>query len=417
MSSRDVEALTEQFQLGAISRRQFVTRGLALGVSLGSLSLILQACAGAAAPSSVPASSGTAPGAVAPSAAQSAAAVVPDLSVLAWGGSYGDALKKYVSDPFEQSHGDKVLMQEQSIAEQSRAKLVAEKDDPTIDIWLTTGALPTLLAKSGGLEELTADQIPNLPDVIPQTLATHEGKTYGAGIHLGVKTISVDSDRIRKLIPDYTPDMLNSWGFLWRPELKDNISLNGFPSGNGTIYVGMTMNKGASQTDEEAFFKAMRELAPNVHLEVGTVAGIGELAAFQSKEIVAAANNMVDAQELISNGLKIDVGYPQDPLVIILDYIVAIKNGPASKALGAPTLAFDYINDILNPSTMTPYDTELGQLPTNAKAALPDLKGLPPLTVDTILKKGWSPDYELALQSYDAWFERYQKEIVPLFGK
>jgi putative spermidine/putrescine transport system substrate-binding protein len=385
-------------------------RPLAVGAWLTSIAVLVAACS-TAGPSATP-SVGTTQSVGTTTAAASSPAAAADLNVIAWGGSYGDALKKYVSTPFEAAHGDKVLVQEQSQASASLAKVQAEIAAPTVDIWLTTGALPLQLAKQNGLSELTPDKIPNLADVIPALNQTFQGKIYGAGIHLSVRTITVDKSRIKSVMPDYSPDMLNSWEFLWRPELKDQISLNGFESGVGTAYIGQAMHRGASQTDEEAFFKAMKELAPNVHVDLGAASGIGELQLFQSKEIMVSSNNMNDAQELVKNNIPVDIGYPQDPLIVILDYIVAIKGGPAG-----PELAFDYINRILDPATQTPYEAVIANLPTNKKAAQPTLTGLPPITVDTILAKAWSPDFDLALKNYDAWFARYNKEIIPLLGK
>jgi hypothetical protein len=66
--------------------------------------------------------------------------------------------------------------------------------------------------------------VPNITTIIPQALQNFEGKTYGAGIHLGVRTITVDNTRIKSFIPDYNPSMLKSWTFLYRPELKNQIS-------------------------------------------------------------------------------------------------------------------------------------------------------------------------------------------------
>lgn len=387
MSEEYVNHLIRGYVAGTLSRRQFIVRGLALGLSLASVSAILAACAGGASPKAT------------------------ELSVIAWGGGYGDALRQFVSGPYETERGTKVLVQEQSQAAQSIAKLQAEISNPTIDVWLTTGALPLQLAKAGGLLELTPQNVPNLPDIIPALNQTLGEKVYGAGIHLAVRTITVDRDRIKDLIPDFNPEMLNSWEFLWRPELKDQVALNGFESGVGTAYIGQAMHRGASQTDEETFFKAMRDLAPNVHLDLGAASGIGQLQLFQSKEITVASNNMTDAQELAQEGIAIDVGYPQDPLITILDYVVAIKDGPAG-----PDAAFAYVNKILDPVVQTPYLEALGNLPTNTKAEQPELADLPPISVDTVLEKAWAPDYDLALQNYDAWFERYNTEIVPLFG-
>src|SRR5215471_3437888 len=116
-----LDGLVRSYAGGQVSRRQFMRRGLALGLSLSSISGLLAACGQLPIPGAGP-------------------APASDLSVLAWGGSYGDALRKFISDPFAQAHGDKVLVQEQAVAEQSLAKLKAEVGQPTIDVWLTTSS-------------------------------------------------------------------------------------------------------------------------------------------------------------------------------------------------------------------------------------------------------------------------------------
>lgn len=335
------------------------------------------------------------------------APAVTEFNIIGWGGPYGDALTKWVSEQFESAHNVTVLLQEQAVAADSLAKLQAEQADPTIDVWLTTGALPLLLAQSGGLEELSEDLVPNLADLFPVSVQRFEDKAYGAGIHLGAELIIVDRDRIKDFIPDYNIDMLKSWKFLYRPELKDQIAIAGFGAGFGGFMIGMSMPYGGSENDEEAFFAAMEQLAPNVH----TIPEATYVPLFQSKEVVASMGTPVDALELVNSGANVDIGYPLDPLEIFLDYIVAIKNGPAGREL-----ALEFVNQILEPEVMTGYDGELGFASPNSQAEQPTIEGVPPLRPEDVLENGWLPDFEVAIANYDAWNERFQQEIVPLFG-
>lgn len=386
MSTTEVDRLTDRLLRGAISRRQFLARGAALGVSATALGAILDACGSSA-----------------------ASTAKKDLSVLGWGGSYGDALKKWVSQPFEAANNATVTFQEQAKAADSLARIQAQASHPTVDVWLTTGALPLLLAKSGGLQELRKDVVTNLPNIVPSAVQTYQGKTYGAGIHLGAECILVDNKRIKQYIPDYNIDMLKSWTFLYRPELKNKIAVAGFSSGYGGFMIGMSKPYGGSENDEEKFFAAMKKLAPNVHT---VPAGSSYVPLFLSKEIVASQGTPPDATDLIKNGATVDIGYPLDPLEVFLDYIVAVKNGPAGG-----DLALKYINQILDPTVMTNYDGQLGYNSPNSKSVQPVPSGQPPLSPDDILKNGWLPDYNVAIANYDAWNQRFQEQIVPLFGK
>jgi spermidine/putrescine-binding protein len=390
--------LVDGYVSGTITRRQFVRGLVALGFSLGSISAVLAACA---APASTPGAStepstgsGSTP---APSSAQ--------LSVLGWGGRWIDALDKWVNKPFSEQFGVEIVYQEQVAAGDSLAKLQAEQKDPTIDVWLTTETLPLQLAKGGGLAELTGNAIPNLNDIFPSSNQLYQDKIYGAGIHLGAKLIGVDRDRIKALIPDYSIDMLKTWDFLYRPELKDQIVVQRFDT-DGAM-VGMSKVKGGSEFDEEKFFAAMKTLAPNVHVQA---AGNDWAQLFQSEEVVAGNPSQSVARGLLDAHVPVDLVYPADPLITTLDYVVAVKNGPAGEEL-----AKEYINFLLSPDVMTGYCAQLGVYSPNRKVTQPKLEGMPAMSLDQ-LNSAWSIDAEQAIATFDDWSARWDREIVPLFG-
>jgi spermidine/putrescine-binding protein len=387
MSDREMGNLIEDYVSGRMSRGQLIMRGLALGISLTSLDAILASSA----------------------AASEGVIDASTLNIIAWGGGYGDSLKKYVNDPFAKRYGTKIRVQEQSQAALSLPKLLARKGHPAVDVWLTTGALPYLLAKAGGLRSLTPTNVPNLRNIIPSALATYNRKTYGAGIHLSPATVVVDRSRIRSLIPNYNVSMLNSWKFLYRPELKNNISIPPFSGGYGAALVGLSKVYGGSEYNEAKFFAAMKKLAPNVHT---IPTGIDVTQQFQTQEVIAATTSPPEAQLLVKSGLSVDIGYPADPIVNILDYIVAINNNPAGAEL-----AFKYIDFLLQPRRMTKYDGSLGVNSPNRRSVQPKLANLPPVSITQLVKRGWQINFARAVANFDSWNQRFQEEIVPLFGK
>ena len=61
-------------------------------------------------------------------------------------------------------------------------------------------------------------------------------------------------------------------------------------------------------------------------------------------------------------------------------------------------------------------DGTLGFNAPNSKSVQPVLKGFPSLATRTILRYGWIINYDTAIKNFDAWNQRFQQEIVPLFG-
>jgi spermidine/putrescine-binding protein len=378
MSEGEIAGLLERHARG-VSRREFFLRGLACGLSLGSLAVMLRTGEAAS-----------------------------QLNVLGWGGSYQDSLARWVNAPFQSATGAKVLFQAQSYASQSLARITAETAKPTLDIWMTTAAFPLLLAKAGALQELAKDKVPNLADIVPVAVQTYQGKAYGAGIHVNVNLLIVDNQRIKTLIPNYTIDMLKSWTFLYRPELKNQIGISAFGGQSGSSLISIPKPYGGSEFDEEKFFAAMRKLAPNVHT-IKTSA-IGWVQQLLSKEIVAAQAGEEDATAVLKAGAPVDIAAPVDPLAVAFDYIVAIKNGPAGI-----DLALKYVNAMLQPVVMAPYCTQLGAYSPNSKAPVTPL-GMPAIAADQ-MARAWHINYEAAIANYDVWNERFSKEIVPLLGR
>lgn len=397
--AHELDQLVGGYVAGAITRRQFVRGALMLGLSLGSIAAILAACTSPT--TSTP--GGVASPGSGPTATPAAGAT--QLSVLGWGGRWIDALKKWVNDPFAEQHGVEILYQEQVAAGDSLAKIQAEQDSPTIDVWLTTETLPLQLAKGDGLVELTQDSIPNLADIFPSSNQLYQDKVYAAGIHLGAKLIGVDRERIKALIPDYNIDMLQSWEFLYRPELKDQIVVQRFDT-DGAI-VGLSQVRGGSEFDEEAFFTAMKALAPNVHVQA---AGNDWAQLFQSEEVVAGNPSQSVARGLLDADVPVDLAYPANPLITTLDYVVAVNGGPAGGSL-----AQEYINFLLSPEVMTGYCEQLGVYSPNRNVSQPELDGMPGLSLEQ-LNSAWSIDAEQAIATFDAWSSRWDREIVPLFG-
>src|SRR5688572_5424414 len=88
------------------------------------------------------------------------------LRVNSWGGSDGLAIQKYIVDPFMKATGAKVIVEE-GVTSASIAKVVAQKDDPQLDVVFLDDVGVFALHRQGLLDELDLSKIPNAKDVYP----------------------------------------------------------------------------------------------------------------------------------------------------------------------------------------------------------------------------------------------------------
>ena len=169
MPKSELAILLDQCVRGELSRRQFFLRGMALGCTLASLAILIDA-------------------------ARDSAAAANELSARVGWFLSGWARAKWVTNPFEKASNANISFQKQGFASQSLAKIQAEKAKPTVDVWLTATAIPLLLAKVGLLEELDVSKVPNIANIVPNAVGSCQGQSV-AGIHLNANLIIVDNQR------------------------------------------------------------------------------------------------------------------------------------------------------------------------------------------------------------------------------
>jgi spermidine/putrescine transport system substrate-binding protein len=198
--------LVERLKTGRLTRRQFVARGLALGISLSAVGTVLDACGDsgddvAPAEATLPPMDETIP---------------EEIVVFNW----ADYLAPPVRKGFEKEYGIKV---KEAYFDNNETMLAKLKGGATgYDIAVPTGYTASVLIKSGLAEPLDYSYLPNMQ----YTLPTFQDPEYDPG-----------TDGVSYTVPymwgtagyclrtDVLDDPITRWADLWNEKYKDQISM------------------------------------------------------------------------------------------------------------------------------------------------------------------------------------------------
>jgi spermidine/putrescine transport system substrate-binding protein len=196
--------LVQQLKTGRLTRRQFVLRGVTVGLSLTAVGTLLAACGGnekAAAEATLPPMDETKP---------------EEIVVFNW----ADYLAPPVRKGFEKEYGIKVKEAYFDNNEAMLAKLKAGARG--YDVAVPTGYTASVLIKSGLAEPLDFDYLPNMKNTLP----TFQDPVYDPGtdgLHYTVPYMWGTAGYC--LRTDILDDPITRWADLWDPKYKDKISM------------------------------------------------------------------------------------------------------------------------------------------------------------------------------------------------
>ena len=166
------------------------------------------------------------------------------LTVMTWGGLWGDSLQKGVSEPFTAATGIPVIQDRGSNPVQRVTKLKVGLDNQVFDLVQLHDGLFPLAEKQGVLERIdpSSKLLTNLESVYPQFRHDHwVAQIYSAiGIAYNAKQVK---------------NPPTSFADLWRPEFKGRIVLPEVSHSIGTYIVPIgAIADGKSPKDAEAGF-------------------------------------------------------------------------------------------------------------------------------------------------------------------
>ena len=188
-----------------------------------------------------------------------------ELVLATWGGSFADAVRSDIVEPFQKETGVKVTMGVTGNQAEMLTKLRAATmgGTPEIDLFFNDLSFSYSAIKQGLVERLRVENIPNFKTVLPIFNKLERPVSFdpGEGIHGApgqyvARGITYNTKLIKRDI--------NSVADLWNPEFKGKMGVFAITQWmmlNAGFYKGQSMN---NFTDLEVIWQALRDQKPLV---------------------------------------------------------------------------------------------------------------------------------------------------------
>ncbi len=311
------------------------------------------------------------------------------LRISHYGGPYGQ-LRELAGDPFEAAgHGDIQFEADQPTLIVS--KWQAAPDDPIYDVSLMVPIAAINAQKADLITSLSADDIPNLADAIPEALPPS-----GYGVHQMVDCIDLMYDKRQ------VSEAPTSWLDMWRPEYEGKIALPAMPLASTAALFAYAISKslGHDEHDMSAAYEKIKELKDSARLfysnpnQVTQLIERGEIAmAPQYGARIAQAQTRSD---FVGRATP-EEGVPASPQTW-------------SIAKGSPhqDMAKQYINFVISQPVQQQLAETFLLAPVNKNVVLPE--DLVPYVLMDHSQFLWI-DYDLAANSIKDWSDIWAKEV------
>ncbi len=356
--------------------RRDVLRWMGLGAGAVAAAPLLAACGGSdAAPKSSPTG-------------------IPDgsgrtLSVSVWGGETERAFKEVVAPVFAELTGAKVQFDTGSGGERFN-KLLAQKDSPTVDVFVNSGENVFQANRQGLLVDIDEGRVPNAADIADWAKLFPYGISYGLVAFGLTRSPSVGA--------------LGSWKDLWRPEYAGKLGLPGIGHTQMPMFLIIAAElHGGSESDIDPGLKALAKLDPGVlqyfWTEWADRAKAGEVT------VVPEFNySLLGAQ---GAGVDFVYDFPQEKAIAADNTMSIVKGRPNED------LAHVFLDVAFDADVQTDFCAEWLGSPANTKATIaPKIAGRVPLAAD-ILDQVRFFDLGAIATKRAEWTERLNAEVLP----
>lgn len=269
-------------------------------------------------------------------------------------------------------------------------KMVNNKSKPYLSVVMMDDPVMLLAVKEAVIEKIDPAKAPNIEKLKPE--AVHQGGMW-ANYQQPYTGIAYNTQRVK------TPP--TSWTELWNPANKGKVIIPSMQNTEGlaTFFMAGALGAGKppkeAQYDDEAKFRKLRELKPNlltIYAQMPQAFNLLE----QGEALYIGGALSSYALLRKQQGAPIDMIAPKEGSMGMPSGIAKVTNGPH------PDLAWAFINDMLGA-----FQSELAKLafalPTNTSVAPP--AGFP--NVDIFV-----PDWANVSAKRKEWVERWDRELA-----
>lgn len=321
-------------------------------------------------------------------------AAAQEITINSFGGSYEEAHRACVIDPFIAATGAKVNIVTAYSAD-AFTQVRAQKDAPQFDVIHFSGGQEIVAAAEGLLLPMTAEMVPNLADVYG---FAKEGVARGEGPAYQIAAVGL-------VASGAMPTMPTKWADLLNPDYSDHLVLTDISNGYGMIGLLMINQiSGGTMDNIQPGLDAVAKLLDQGAIVVSKSPEIQ--AEFAQNDAWLAPYASDYAYTLTKAGLDVKFiqGEEGTPASYITASLVAGRDNVE--------LASRFIDMELSPEAQACFSEALRYTPTNAKTELAD---------DVAATVVYGPDATAGLMRFDpvkieanrsAWTEAWGKTIA-----
>lgn len=322
-----------------------------------------------------------------------AAGAAEPLVVSTWGGNWKDILHNAVGERFTKMTGIPVEYEVGGTVKRLSDARV-HKDNPLVDVTLTTTHVGRLYISGGLFEKLDMAKLPNAKHLFKEAIRSPN--------HLGlwayVYTIVYR--------PDQVPIEITKWADLWNPALKGKIAMPDFDPSH--IITVSAVLSGGNEFQWQKGQERLLKLKPNIAAFFGTDAQSQDL--LKTGEAPVQVMLSANAFHLMKQGIKVKLVNPTDVGGIVGIDTVGIMKG--TKKLEA---AYKFLDIALSREAQEEIVRTLGAGPANSLATVPaEMKGMPGVftSPEEWSKYAYIMDDEQRAKTLNDWKEWFNANIV-----
>ncbi len=312
----------------------------------------------------------------------------------AYGGDYGEVMRKHVLIPFEKRFGAKVIYDETGNSAEKLAKLRATKGTYTHDVVLMVEYDAAAAGREGLLDPIGPVQVPNFTKLYPFAQTLSGG--FGPVVAMDVLTLVYNKNQVK---PPPT-----SWEALWDPKYKGRVAISHVSEGKGLYLLLLaSFMTGGSEKDVDRAFTKIGQVVPNVGAWL--TASPQYVPYLQREEVWITPYWNGRTQLLKDQGLPIDSVIPKEGTIPITNVFTVPKTAKDKD------LAHKFINFFLEEVQQRAWAEAIYYGPTNKEVKVsPEVARRIPYGPEQIDALKF-PDQEVLVKSRRVWVERWNKEI------